>query len=228
MHTSSLEHMARLIGKYLHPEEILRVIDIGSYDVNGSYRQFFNNVNWTYIGVDIAAGKNVDVVLESPYELPFETNSADLIISGQAFEHIEFFWVTWVEMVRVLKPNGKIFLLAPSRGGEHRYPVDCWRYYPDGFRALAKYAGLNILEVHTDWTPHEAPDSAHLGDTVGAFEKPSNWNVQKIFGGTEWVDVIIERNPEGDGNINTSPIIEAKSNNFIIKIKQLITKKVSN
>ena len=29
---------------------------------------------------------------------------------------------------------------APSRGPEHRYPNDCWRFYPDGYRALAKYA----------------------------------------------------------------------------------------
>jgi SAM-dependent methyltransferase len=101
------------------------------------------------------------------------THSIDLIISGQAFEHIEFFWRTWLEMVRVLKPGGKIFLIAPSRGPEHRYPVDCWRFYPDGFAALAKYGSLELTQIHTDWEPHTAPDSAPWGDTVGVFYKPA-------------------------------------------------------
>ena len=74
----------------------------------------------------------------------------DVIISGQAFEHIEFFLLTWLGMVRVLKPRGLVFLIAPSRGPEHRFAVDCWRFYPDGYRALAKYGGLELVEVSTD------------------------------------------------------------------------------
>ncbi|MDO9191143.1 MAG: methyltransferase type 11, partial [Sulfurimicrobium sp.] len=62
---------------------------------------------------------------------------------------------------------------APSRGPEHRYPVDCWRYYPDGYAALAKYGGLELLEVNTDWDPSSDLDSAPWGDTVGVFRKPA-------------------------------------------------------
>jgi len=112
------------------------------------------------------------VVLASPYRLPFASFSADVIVSGQAFEHVEYFWLTWLEMARVLKPGGLIFLLAPSRGPEHRYPQDCWRFYPDGFRALGKYAGMELLQVSTDWQPHASEDSAPWGDTVGVFRQP--------------------------------------------------------
>ena len=113
----------------------------------------------------------MDVTLASPYRLPFASHSVDVIVSGQAFEHIEFFWLTWLEMVRVLKPGGLIFLLAPSRGYEHRHPQDCWRFYPDGYQALAKYGGLALLEVQTDWEPHADTDSAPWGDTVGVFQQ---------------------------------------------------------
>ena len=99
------------------------------------------------------------------------TASVDLIVSGQVFEHMEYFWLTWREMARVVKPGGLIFLIAPSRGPEHRYPVDCWRYYPDGYRALARYGGFEVLDVHTDWQPHADPGSAPWGDTVGVFRK---------------------------------------------------------
>ena len=173
MHLSSLEHVERLVAKYLVNRPTLSVIDIGSYDVNGSYKQFFQQPGWRYTGVDLAAGPNVDLVLSSPYRLPLPSHSADVIVSGQAFEHIEFFWLTWLEMSRVLKPGGMIFLLAPSRGYEHRYPQDCWRFYPDAYRALASYGGLQLLEVTTDWEPHRDPDSAPWGDTVGVFLQPA-------------------------------------------------------
>lgn len=172
MHVSSLQHVERLVNQYLSERQSIKVVDIGSYDVNGSYKPFFSRHGWDYIGVDLAAGPNVDIVLDSPYKLPLPSHSADLIVSGQAFEHIEYFWLTWLEMARVLKPGGLIFLLAPSRGYEHRHPQDCWRFYPDGFNALANYAGMRLLEVSTDWEPHPDPGSAPWGDTVGVFQQP--------------------------------------------------------
>ncbi|TMD58715.1 MAG: class I SAM-dependent methyltransferase [Chloroflexi bacterium] len=172
MHASSMQHMHDLVSRYLQPNVSLRIVDIGSYDVNGSYRDLFDKPGWRYRGVDLEAGPNVDVVLSSPYKFPLPSNSADLIISGQAFEHIEFFWLSWSEMVRVLRPGGLIFLIAPSRGPEHLHPVDCWRFLPAGYRALAKYAGdLDVLEVTTDWEAHSDQDSALWGDTVGVFRK---------------------------------------------------------
>lgn len=182
MHTSSLAHVQGLVHKYLSgsTSKPLNIIDIGSYDVNGSYKQFFLHPEWKYTGVDLAAGPNVDVVLESPYRLPFDSFSVDVIVSGQAFEHVEYFWCSWLEMVRVLRPGGHIFLLAPSRGPEHRYPQDCWRFYPDAYRALAKYASVELLHVSTDWEPHPSEDSAAWGDTVGVFRQPPLSGMQML------------------------------------------------
>jgi SAM-dependent methyltransferase len=176
MHSSSLQHVRQLVDRHLTDQPTLNVIDIGSYDVNGSYKSMFDRDGWTYTGVDLTAGPNVDVVLSSPYRLPFASYSVDVIVSGQAFEHVEFFWLTWLEMARVLKPGGVIFLLAPSRGPEHRYPQDCWRFYPDGYRALAAYGDLEMVSVTTDWAEHAEPDSAPWGDTVGVFrQRPMSW-----------------------------------------------------
>lgn len=172
MHSSSYDHMRRLAEARLEANSTLSIADIGSYDVNGSYRPIFEKPGWRYTGIDLSKGPNVDIVLDTPYALPLKTGSMDLVVSGQAFEHVEYFWVAWLEMVRILKPGGMIFLIAPSRGPEHSFPVDCWRFYPDGYRALAKYAGLELLEVTTDWAPHPDPGSAPWGDTVGVFRKP--------------------------------------------------------
>jgi len=172
MHISSYDHMKRIAEKYLDADEKLNIYDLGSYDVNGSYKPIFDNPNWTYKGIDLEAGPNVDIVLSNPYRWPLASESADVIVSGQAFEHIEYFWETWMEMVRALKPGGKILLIAPSRGPEHRFPQDCWRFYPDAYHALAKFGGMCLEEATTDWEPHEAECSYAWGDTVGVFYKP--------------------------------------------------------
>lgn len=166
MHDDSYQEMERLVRTYLDPSRSLRVLDVGSADVNGSYRPLFDKPRWRYTGADMAPGRNVDHVLRDPYRWELPRHSFDLVISGQAFEHIEYYWRTWHQVVRVLRPGGLIFLLAPSRGPEHRYPVDCWRFYPDGYRALARLEGLEVLEVQTHW-------DNYWGDTVGAFRKPT-------------------------------------------------------
>jgi hypothetical protein len=53
----------------------------------------------------------------------------------------------------VLKPEGLGCIIAPAGGFEHRHPQDCWRFYPDGFAALARFARLDVIEVSTQWEP---------------------------------------------------------------------------
>ena len=109
-----------------------------------------------------------------------QDESFEVIISGQAFEHIEYPWLIIEEMNRVLKKNGLICIVAPSRGPEHKYPVDCWRYYPDGFRALAKWANLEVLDAKTSWGKSGFTDgSDQWGDTFCILYKPENQDKMK-------------------------------------------------
>lgn len=160
MHKSSFENMRRFVDNHLagEREASLAIADIGSQDVNGSYQPLFDREGWSYTGVDMAPGKNVDVVLSDIYAWEeLETGAFDVVVSGQAFEHIEFFWLTMLEVARIMRPGGLCCLVAPSSGFEHRYPVDCWRFYPDGMRALARYAGLEVLEAYAEWDKEKFP-----------------------------------------------------------------------
>jgi len=177
--------MAQLIARYLRPDVHYSVVDLGSRTSGRqtmTHRDLFAGHSCTITGVDIAAGRNVDLVMEQPYRLPLKSNSADVVISGQAFEHIPFFWASLLEISRVVKPNGLVFITAPSRGHVHT-EIDCWRYYPDGMRAMASFAGLTVLEAHTDFPPivgrrrhdYGSIDTSYhyWGDTVGVFRKPA-------------------------------------------------------
>lgn len=147
MHPSALHNghcFFRTYGPYVGGEA--RVLDIGSLDVNGSLRQIAPPA-WQYVGVDFSAGPGVDKVLNDPYHLPFPDGSWDFVVSSSCFEHSELFWVLFLEILRVLKPTGLFYLNAPSNGSFHRYPVDCWRFFPDSGKALEKWAVRNNLST---------------------------------------------------------------------------------
>jgi SAM-dependent methyltransferase len=122
------------------------VVEIGAQNVNGGLRERIPNT-FQYLGVDFVKAPGVDVVLEDPYKLPFDDESHDVVISSSCFEHSEFFWVTFLECIRILKPDGLFYLNVPSNGEFHRYPVDCWRFYPDSGRALCKWANNNGINA---------------------------------------------------------------------------------
>lgn len=141
-----------------------RVVEIGSHDVNGSYRRLFEGVDVDYAGVDMSSGPGVDIVLDDPYKLPMEAGTVDLVLSGQMLEHSEYFWLAFQEMMRVVSADGYLLLIAPSAGPIHRYPVDCYRFYPDAYRALAKLTGCHVVAL---WLDERGP----WRDLTGIFSK---------------------------------------------------------
>lgn len=175
MHLSSLNNMTNFRDKYLNNRrgQPLKILDLGSTEMGACYRPIFQQPGWNYVGVDLTAGPNVDLVLQRPYAWDeIGSGSVDVLISGQVLEHVEFFWITAMEVSRVLRPGGMACIIAPSSGPEHRYPVDCWRFYPDGMRAFAKFARLECVEVFTDWDDTGDPGSDFWHDSVLVVRKP--------------------------------------------------------
>ncbi len=139
MHYSANEYGKVFFQNYVTKIGKPTIIEIGSQDVNGSLRQYAPQES-TYIGLDFTPGKSVDIVLEDEYKFPFPDNYADFVVTSSCLEHSQFFWLTFIEAIRILKPSGIIYINAPSKGTYHRYPTDNWRFYPDAGKALTKYA----------------------------------------------------------------------------------------
>lgn len=151
------------------------VIDVGSQDVTGSLKSVCPP-GTRYIGVDFVKGKGVDIVLDDPYRLPFGDGHADIVLSSSVFEHSEMFWLLFNEVLRVLKPTGLFYLNVPANGFVHRFPVDCWRFYPDSGRALvtwAKRSGFDpmLLESFVGDQGGSAGDEGTWNDFVAVFLK---------------------------------------------------------
>ena len=127
------------------------LLDVGSLDVNGTYRPIATDRGWQYTGIDITAGKNVDIVTK-PYNYPFPDNHFDIVISGSTMEHVPAIWKWIPELVRVLKPGGLLVIATVSNCPIHRYPVDCWRILPDGIKYL--FDQTHLLENYNIQCPN--------------------------------------------------------------------------
>jgi SAM-dependent methyltransferase len=191
VHPSAYEHMARCVETYMPRGPSYRVVDFGARISKGqtlTHRDLLRDRDCHYTGVDIRAGRNVDLVMKKPYSIPLKSKSADVIFAGQVLEHVPFFWASMLEIARVLAPGGHVFITVPSRGHVHG-KNDCWRYYPDGLRAMAAASRLIVHEAHTDFPPTEREDGRgrhrygdidvagghYWGDSVAVFGKPKRY-----------------------------------------------------
>lgn len=88
------------------------VLEVGSLNINGTVRDFFNGCN--YLGCDIAKGNGVDIV-SIAHLLEFTDNYFDVIISCECFEHDMFLPHTLRRITNLLRPHG-LFLFTCATG----------------------------------------------------------------------------------------------------------------
>lgn len=90
-----------------------RILEIGSYNVNGSIRPFFKGS--TYVGVDIIPGPDVDIVCPGEkFADPDETY--DLTVSCECFAHNPQWRETFLNMCRMTKPGGVVVFTCATTG----------------------------------------------------------------------------------------------------------------
>ena len=140
MHKSSMCLMTDFRDRYLGDLKGCTILDVGAREVRGqrlSYRRLFGD--YRYTGMDIVAGKNVDIV---GYD---GLGVYDVVISGQVMEHVCRPW-EWLKVLTGLYRE-YICIIAPNTWKRHGYPLDTYRYFPDGMRDLFDYAGITPIEV---------------------------------------------------------------------------------
>jgi SAM-dependent methyltransferase len=154
MHESAMDKFLVFVDAYLRPQAgtAMEVLDVGSRAIgtgSPTHRAAIVAQGWRYVGLDIEAGENVDMQVSDGYDWNMvDDDSFDVVLCSQVLEHARYPWRLTQEIARVLRPLGLAFLASPSSGHVHRYPEDCFRYYPDGLSALAAASGLVVVEAH--------------------------------------------------------------------------------
>ncbi len=135
------------------------VLEVGSLNINGSVREFFRGCRYT--GIDIGAGRDVDVVCAGQrYDAP--DGSCDHVISCEAMEHNPFFKGTFLNMLRICRSGGLVTLTCATTGrhehgttrttpGESPLTVgEGWNYY----RNLARRDFRRICDLEREFACH--------------------------------------------------------------------------
>lgn len=101
-----------------------RVIEFGSYNINGSVRQLFRP-DAVYTGVDWRTGPGVDVVSLAHSYSPVEgLPPTELCISTEMLEHDPYWKDSVANMVQLLAVGGSV-LLTCAAPGRPTHEVDC-------------------------------------------------------------------------------------------------------
>lgn len=124
-----------------------RVLEIGSKDITGSVRKYFEDAT-EYIGTDMERGFGVDVIIDSHNLLKkFKAGAFDIVLCHEMLEHDNAPWITIPIMQKLVKKGGIMIVSTPTFGFPlHRHPKDYFRYGEDAYREII-FQGFKILRL---------------------------------------------------------------------------------
>ena len=140
MNQTSMNLMREIVEKYKFGGAT--VVDAGSYDVNGTYKDLFSGGE--YIGVDIIPGPNVDVLMDS--DEWNKIKNVDAVISGSTLEHVSDIPKLMKSIYGALKPGGLLCIIVPSQGPPHDYPVWIGNISEEQMIKIMIDSGFEVLE----------------------------------------------------------------------------------
>jgi SAM-dependent methyltransferase len=128
----------------------MRILEIGSREVTGKsiMRSKLNLA--TYIGFDYYPGANVDVVGDAHRLSQFfeGEDKFDLIFSSACFEHFAMPWVVAMEISKLLKIGGFVFVETHFSFSSHERPWHFFQFSDMALKSLfSKALGFECIEA---------------------------------------------------------------------------------
>lgn len=113
------------------------VVEIGSKDYGNTSSFRSTYLNNEYIGVDLSAGKGVDVVQDLTLgvgDLP--ESYFTLGICCSVLEHVRRPWIMAENISKLIRPEGQLYISVPWVWRFHAYPDDYFRFSYRGILEL--------------------------------------------------------------------------------------------
>lgn len=160
-----------------------RVLEIGSREVTGTSTARQDFANAEYIGFDYYPGRNVDVIgdvhrLSSYFD---QQERFDLIVSYACFEHFAMPWVAVVEIAKMLKVGGVLYVKTHFSYSAHERP---WNFF--------QFSDMGLRVLFSEALGFECLDAGMSNPIVGRFSSLSKKNlrytpVKGLYCGSEYL-----------------------------------------
>jgi SAM-dependent methyltransferase len=123
-----------------------RVLEIGPDGFPSAYRSLLESAGGKFVWdtLDLHSDPRLTCVATSEYSFPIPDETYDVVLSGQVIEHVRKPWIWIKELARVCKTGGLVITVNPVSWPYHEAPIDCWRAFPEGMRALYDEAALDV------------------------------------------------------------------------------------
>lgn len=113
MHKEQITYLNKIKKKFPEAFKDRKVLDIGSFNVNGNEKPWFENCD--FIGLDLLPGPGVDVACPAnEYDAP--NNTFDTIISCECWEHNPYYKESIMNAIRMLKSGGYFIWTCATTG----------------------------------------------------------------------------------------------------------------
>jgi hypothetical protein len=125
------------------------ILEIGSRAPTGVVRRDMVPDGWSYVGMDILAGPNVDIVGDA-HELSsiFRTQKFDAVMAFSVIEHLMMPWKFAIELNRVLNLGGIGVITTHQAWPVFDMPWDFWRFSDRAWDALFnKATGFEVIQA---------------------------------------------------------------------------------
>lgn len=126
------------VNRFWSPGAELELLDVGCD--GRPYEAMLRPFVARYIGLDVAAGRQVDLVGAAD-AIPVADGSVDCVLCTQVLQYVPDPGAAIREIRRVLRPGGAVFLSTHGTSFVDRQGVDRWRWTQHGLAELFGRAG---------------------------------------------------------------------------------------
>jgi len=170
-HQAQSDFVSRVKARYPEMFTGTRVLEVGSLNINGSVRQFFDD-STEYGGCDLGEGPGVDLVCLA-HELPFADGYFDVAISCECFEHDRHWQKTFQKMIDLVRDGGLV-LFSCATTGRHEHgttrtsPADA-PFTNDYYRNLESWHFMPMVKkmVQFEFSENQSPRDLYFWGIKG-------------------------------------------------------------
>ena len=158
------------------------VLEIGPQKIQSSSYEIFNNDSFKYSNLNIDNNDIPNTIIaDICSNTAIKSQSFDIILAVDVFEHLKEPWKAAKEIKRLLKPGGVVIIITVWSWRYHPVPIDYWRFSDDCLEFL--FDGLTCLDKGFDGSERrkniigfstDGSDNAPIDELKGWRE---NWRV---------------------------------------------------